>query len=957
MKHPISGTVFVDLNGNGIRNIYGVNGYVGITETTYAGQPSVTVTANPGGRKNTAGTNYTIPNNPNGTYTVTLSAVAGYTISSTNPRTVTVNGVAVTGVDFGIKPIPCQVTTSPSALNLTMGGATGAITATVTTGLGTSSITSMAFGVYDTTIATANPTSDASTPYSTTITQKASGNTAAWATATLADGRTCPTSGNTDTDVHVGYTISGNVFVDTNTPYGAKNGTDKNAPAGVVVNCKTGNTTISTQTIGAAGIYTCGGLLAGTYSVTLIPPIGTIATTANPVTPVTVGAGLNATANFGYAPVTITGQVYLDNNGNGIDNADSIYTLSPIQVILKQNNVTVATTYITTDGGPASAITGKYTFTNALPQTTYTVSIVAPSYYNITAPIGPASVFTSSIINTQNFGIQWPAPTCTGAVTANPTQIYAGGNPAPATSTLSIAGCTPGNGGLGTVTYAWAAVAKGTISPVNTASTTYTPPLAYSTYTKVNLSPSVSVCNPGVGASCKLYSGNLTLIPVFKASGEVYIDIDKNGQLDPGELPYTDAPLTVTICAGNIGTICAAPSSPPYETIQTNAGTFTTVGVKPLIPGKYTAFLTIRRPYQATTTLSYPFTVGNASTAPNVCATSLPPAPADCTPDGSGNVENLNFGITDSFAWIQAIGGDITGNNISNPNGGGFQDNIPAPAGINGGACSANGANILALGAGGTSGLINIGSKSLDKGQGQISARNWVVGGISANYPYIYSTPLSNGARTSYSNLSYLIQQSNIKEDPLPGCSNNPNGSSDCTLPANLTSGVYTINGDINLNSDTGTYIFPSGKYTILVNGKININTKIKVLNGSFVLFSASDDINVAPTIGENYSSTTSDLEGYYSTDKSFTLLGKGDPYGTVVDCSTGATDLRLNAAGSIVVNAVTSNNGGFYYQNRDICAYDTQCPVFTITERPDFILNSPTYLMFPRRTWQEVAP
>jgi hypothetical protein len=122
------------------------------------------------------------------------------------------------------------------------------------------------------------------------------------------------------------------------------------------------------------------------------------------------------------------------------------------------------------------------------------------------------------------------------------------------------------------------------------------------------------------------------------------------------------------------------------------------------------------------------------------------------------------------------------------------------------------------------------------------------------------------------------------------------------------------------------------------------------------VLFSASDDINVSPTVGDTSHITASNLEGYYSTDKSFTAKGK-DSTGGGANCSTSNNeDLRLNVAGSIVVNAVTSNNGGFYYQ-RDMCANDKKCPVFTITERPDFILNSPTFLMFPRRLWQEVAP
>jgi len=149
----------------------------------------------------------------------------------------------------------------------------------------------------------------------------------------------------------------------------------------------------------------------------------------------------------------------------------------------------------------------------------------------------------------------------------------------------------------------------------------------------------------------------------------------------------------------------------------------------------------------------------------------------------------------------------------------------------------------------------------------------------------------------------------------------------------------------------------------ILVKGKITINTQVHVPSGSFVLFAASDNIDVAATVGETTptvcnitTGTGCDLEGYYSTDKSFTLLSK-DPTGGGANCGTPDPDLQLNAAGSIVVHANTGGVGGFSYTERDMCNFDSQCPVFSITERPDFVLNAPGFLLFPRRLWQEVAP
>ncbi|HUD04689.1 MAG TPA: SdrD B-like domain-containing protein [Patescibacteria group bacterium] len=632
----------------------------------------------------------------------------------------------------------------------------------------------------------------------------------------------------------------------------------------------------------------------------------------------------------------VTGQVYIDYNGNGVLDGEDV----------GKAGVTVS------DGVDASVITdanGNYTIANVIPGT-YTMTFSNyGSNYTITYPNPyPSSIVTSPGINvTQNFGIQPPAPTCTGGVvTATPAQIYVGGNPLPATSSLNIAGCVTGGGAPGAVTYTWTPATQGTITQVNAATTTYTPPAAGATYTQVDIAPSVSVCNPGgVGATCKPYGGSLILIPTFSAIGQVFVDEDKNGQINGTDHAYTDSSLSVTICAGNQPGGCAS----PYETLTTNPanGTFTTVGTKPLLSGSYTAIMALPSGYHATSPKPpvAVFTVGNASTG-NTCAPN-----ANC--DVNGNILNLNFGISNTFPWMQAIGGDITGSYISKSAGGGFTDNIPSTADP---LCSSGGAYALAPGVGGTHGLVNTGSGGADFGQGQAAAANsWLVGGIGAgNYPYVYNMPLSNQARTAYTNLSFLVKQSNVVTKPLSGVSG-CGDLSNCQLPVDLPTGVYTTDQNLTLNGANGTYTFPAGKYVILVNGKLTINTKIFVPNGSFVLFSASDDINVASSVGDVANSTASNLEGYYSTDKSFNVQSK-DASGGGANCAANDEDLRLNVAGSIVVNATTNNNGGFYYQ-RDLCADDKKCPVFTITERPDFILNAPTFLMFPRRVWQEVAP
>ena len=757
-------------------------------------------------------------------------------------------------------------------------------------------------------------------------------------------GHTTPAAMNTFTVTSAAcstFTISGNVKA-----------SGVNASGRTVACSGTGG---STQTTNASGNYACTGLAAGSHTVTLTVPSGNHATSTNGVTK-TVGP--NQTVNFTYAPTTITGQVYIDYQGNGsMGGSDVAYKLTAVPVFLKNaaGTTTVATTTTTT-------ATGNYSI-SGVADGDYTMSITKPTGYTITYPTPyPAPVHISGANYTQNFGIEPPAPVC-DAMTANPAQIYVGGNPTPATSTLNIPNCKPGGGAPGTVTYAWTQTqtpaTQGTITlPLNTASVVYKPPAAGSTYTKVNLAPSVSVCNPGgVGAACKPYGGSLTLIPTFIAKGEAFIDNDKSGTVTAGDQVYANG--SITICQFQNGN-CNA-----YEKLTTDSsGNFTTSSTKPLAPGQYKATLAIVSPYRPTTPTSIIFTVGNASTG-NACATPV----GSC--DANGNVQGLNFGISDSSVWMQAIGGDITGEYISDPTKGGFDDVIPNPTNV----ISPNGAYALVNGTDGTThGLINTGSDNATFGGAggqEAAAQNWLVGGI-GNYSYAYNMPLSNQARTAYANLSYVVSQSNVPHTDLstiPGCTA---PASSCNLPTDpaiianyFPSGVYTdtVNGNVNLNSAGGTYTFPSGQYVILVNGDLNINTKIIVPKGSFVLFSVSGNINVANTVGEatpticNLSDDSGcDLEGYYSTDNSFNALSN-DANGAGGNCATPTNpDFQLNVAGAIVVNA-TENGGSLNYTTRDMCLYDKQWPAFTITERPDFILNAPAFLMFPRRVWQEVAP
>jgi prepilin-type N-terminal cleavage/methylation domain-containing protein len=127
--------------------------------------------------------------------------------------------------------IPCQVTTNPSSITLAVRG-TGTVSAVVSSGLGSAHIDHMDFGSYNTNIVTVNPTFDNHSPYSTTVTAVSSGTAAVWATATLSDGRTCQSTGDSDTNITVSVPP-------TNTPTPTPRPTNTPTPTSAPTSCNT----------------------------------------------------------------------------------------------------------------------------------------------------------------------------------------------------------------------------------------------------------------------------------------------------------------------------------------------------------------------------------------------------------------------------------------------------------------------------------------------------------------------------------------------------------------------------------------------------------------------------------------------------------------------------------------------------------------------------------------------
>jgi hypothetical protein len=611
----------------------------------------------------------------------------------------------------------------------------------------------------------------------------------------------------------------------------------------------------------------------------------------------------------GNATYDITTNVYVDLNGNGFqDTGESGYTGG-------------ATVTLSTGATGTTDANGNYSFTS-LNTGTYTAQVTVPANY-VATTTNPRTV-TVGPSQTVNFGISPIPPNCTG-LTANPMTVYPGG-----TSTLTTSGCPPG---VDYTYYADPNIPGDTVTNTNTATSTWTSPAPY--WQNSYAFPSVSVCVP-LTSVCSNYSvpvPGIHIIPLFGISGNVYVDANKNGVKDGGESNYTASTLNISACSD-------ASCSNVIANIQTQTdGTFSS-GIN-LPQGQYYVSLqTLPTGYQATAPIPPAFMV---TLGPN-CSSNPPPSPLAC--DSNGNISVANYGITNSFPWIQTVSGDITGSNITNPSGGALDNPIPSSA-----IPACGGPYVSIAGSGGTPGIIYLGNSTLsssDLGQGQGSPYQ---NGLNPPWNWIIQQDLytqrTAQIKTSYTYVDSLIKQSGLPKTDITtvsGCSNLLN----CQLPSNLANGIYIANGTLNLTGPS--YTFPTGKnFVILVNGDLNIKTQIHVPKnpGSTVLFTASQDINVDSSVGtSDITSSTTQVEGYYSADRNFNALGGNT-------CPT--SDLRLNIGGSVVVNA--SLNGGSFNNQRDLCAGNLQCPVFQIQERPDFILNAADLFKVQRRVWQEIAP
>lgn len=454
--------------------------------------------------------------------------------------------------------------------------------------------------------------------------------------------------------------------------------------------------------------------------------------------------------------------------------------------------------------------------------------------------------------------------------------------------------------------------------------------------------PGWSIENPTQTVSIGQNISTMTfyITPTFTISGNIFNDVNKDGFYNPASNPPNGNP------AGNdtpyAGAATVKITGPSSTTLNFSGGSYTSG--QTLYAGTYTIqYTNLPTGYQTTYPLNGPppalqVTIGNAING----AACTPNGSHDATCDGNGNIINADFGITNEFAWVQGICSDMRVDS-------GFTDPIPATA--NCGGSSGPYANICTSG---TVGIIYSGNTDASFLSGSASTNNWVAGGSS--YPESFTPVNQTVIRTSYSYVTTSLQQAGITAQDLSSyCT-----LSNCNPPPGLPSGVYLANGNLNLVTSiaqpTQVYSAPiNTNITILVNGTTTINGTISVPQNSgsaFTLISSGNIIIPANVGAASMTSLTSQLDGLYSTDKSFIIQsaagGKCNLNGT-------SNDLKLNIAGGVIVNA--GEQGGSFQNSRDLCINDTSCPVNTISQRLDLILNAPDIIKHRNNFFQEVAP
>jgi hypothetical protein len=440
-------------------------------------------------------------------------------------------------------------------------------------------------------------------------------------------------------------------------------------------------------------------------------------------------------------------------------------------------------------------------------------------------------------------------------------------------------------------------------------------------YEATTTNPYQGWVNAGEGMTLIVNFG-IAPVPYYSISGKIFNDVNGD-EKSAGDANYTGN-FTVSSTGG---TVTYPQPAGNYLITSLPAGQYTiTFSVSPTDNWGFTY-----PPYNVGCPLAdkncLGVKVGNACSAPGT---------SEAVCDEIGNISNLNAGVTSiKDPWFQSTGADIRWDS-------GFNNPLPS-----------SDAYASVPGTGGTPGIIFSGRLTPNFGAGKASQNpfNWQVGNPA--YPEVF-TQTHSLIPTSYRFLAETAQSSGIiPTDLVDKCG--AGGIYDCSLDVSLPHGIYKAEGNLTINAN---YTFGANQnFIILINGNLNIKGKITVPVGSTAIFSAKGNITVNKEIGETASTVCiaathqgCSIEGLYSADGTFTADGTN---------SCPVIDKRLNIAGSVIANAGRGIWGptGTFVNQRTLCAGNTANPSVSFIERPDFMLNYPSFVKQIPRFWREVAP
>ncbi len=612
---------------------------------------------------------------------------------------------------------------------------------------------------------------------------------------------------------------------------------------------------------GVGGSYTIGGLNAGTYNVMANP---TPCLSGGGFASVKIGPG-NGTVNFTMLPksFTLTVNVTSSTTGAGIDGV-------PV---------------IVNGAGGGSTNGGIYSLFHSCSTSTNTVSITVPAGFK--AVSATTQSYAEDADTTVNF-ILLPLNTISGNVynDTNVNKVKDGSEAGYPGITVTV------TNSLGTQT---------TPSDANGDYSFYVEPTSGNSTVAISGIPTgwynTSPTSQTVPSNVDTAGLNFGIAPYNTISGNVIVDLNKNGIKDLGESNYSATP-TITASSGTVT------SNPDGSFIITD-----------LLPGKYNvSYGSLPVGYYMTSPLNGPPPMFQVTVGPNTCSVNGAPG-ATCA---AGNISDISFGITDNYPWFQTTCGDVRIDN-------GITDLLPLSAmvAITDPTCN-------------NPGIPFVGDSDPNYGKGQNSTSHQQTGG--ASYPEIFTS--TSPLNTAYTSLLAKSQNAGITPTDLSSVCALLN----CSLPNNLTHGIYIANGDVNLNAAN---FGNNNNYVFLINGNLNIRGDIAIPNtpnASTVLFSTTKNIIVGGTVGSAANNTNTNLNGWFIAGQNFIVNSQGT-----------CTDLRLNVGGTVVANAM--GTGGSFQNNRDLCADDVTDPTVSFTQRLDLILNAPQFLMQQQTISQELAP